>query len=62
MTTRFMTNPPLPSVTTKPRRIGHLGGLLAAMLMAGCAFTPKPPPECAGPWTPINAASTQAPR
>lgn len=28
---------------------------LACVLLAGCAGTPKQPPQCEGPWVPVNA-------
>lgn len=35
------------------------GGLIAAGIallisLAGCALTPPKPPECEGPWVPVN--------
>jgi len=35
-------------------RIGWLMALFA-ILIAGCAGTPRVPKQCEGPWTPINA-------
>jgi hypothetical protein len=34
---------------------------VAVVLVAGCALSRPKPPECDGPWTPINPVRTQAP-
>ncbi len=30
--------------------------LLVTALLCGCALTPPKPPQCDGPWVPINTA------
>ena len=38
---------------------GALATAVLALVLAGCAVTPPKPPDCEGPWTPINAARTE---
>lgn len=61
-----MTEPTRPRPMTRPhtrrRAVRPFAALaLVAALAAGCAVTPPKPPECDGPWTPINPVRTQAP-
>jgi hypothetical protein len=54
--------PALPA--PEARRLRHTLALafalaLAVALTAGCALTPPKPPDCDGPWTPINPPRVQ---
>jgi len=35
--------------------------VVTALLVSGCALVPPAPPDCNGPWTPINPAAARSP-
>lgn len=38
------------------RLVIRIAPIVTVLALAACAVTPPAPPDCSGPWTPINAA------